>query len=99
MPRAWPPKSPHSNQTKTKQKQKQSLISLYWQTLFENKHTAVSHGEGKRGETGVRVFHVKKKTKKGRSHHGAVEMNPTRNHEVADSIPGLTQWVRDLALL
>ena len=25
--------------------------------------------------------------------------NPTRNDEVAGSIPGLTQWVEDLALL
>ena len=24
--------------------------------------------------------------------------NPTRNHEVLGSIPGLTQWVKDLAL-
>ena len=32
------------------------------------------------------------------SHRGAVETNPTRNHEVTGSIPGLTQWVKDLVL-
>ena len=25
-------------------------------------------------------------------------INPTRNHQVVDSIPGLAQWVEDLAL-
>ena len=29
---------------------------------------------------------------------GAAEMNPTRNHEVEGLIPGLAQWVKDLAL-
>ena len=32
------------------------------------------------------------------SHCGAAEMNPTRNHEVVGSIPGLIHWVKDLAL-
>ena len=32
-------------------------------------------------------------------HRGAVEANLTRNHEVAGSIPGLAQGVKDLALL
>ena len=29
---------------------------------------------------------------------GAAETNPTRNHEVAGSIPGLAQWVKALLL-
>ena len=32
------------------------------------------------------------------SHCGAAETNPTRNHEVVGSIPGLAQWVKGLAL-
>ena len=31
------------------------------------------------------------------SHRGSVETNPTRNHEVVGSVPGLTQWVKNLA--
>ena len=30
----------------------------------------------------------------GSFHRGAAETNPTRNHEVAGSIPGLTLWVK-----
>ena len=32
------------------------------------------------------------------SRRGTVETNPTRNHEVVGSTPGLNQWVKDPAL-
>ena len=34
----------------------------------------------------------------GSSRRGEVETNPSRNHEVVGSIPGLTQWVEDMEL-
>ena len=43
-------------------------------------------------------YNVVFKTNTGSSHCGAAETNPTRNHEVAGSIPGLAQQVMVLAL-
>ena len=41
---------------------------------------------------------VKLKIQNRSSCRGSGEMNPTRNHEVAGSIPGLAPWVKDPAL-
>ena len=56
-------------------------------------------GRGRASSREMRREKIQQITEQGSSHRGEVEMNPTGNHEVADLIPGLNQWVKDPVLL
>ena len=53
---------------------------------------------GGRGGRGVGQRRLRKKAASGSSCCGSGVMNPMSIREVVGSIPGLTQWVKDLAL-
>ena len=48
--------------------------------------------------TGVKGFCGDQDKVGRRSRRGTEETNPTRNHDVAGSIPGLVHWFKNLAL-
>ena len=60
--------------------------------------TTVARVQSLAQECPLAIGVTKKRKKERSSHRGTVEMNPTRNYEVAGSIPGLAQWVKDPAL-
>jgi len=86
-------------------------VKMIRQLSFSSRHTLLFFLESsqtgqKKATKGLRVKaswgilsnKVKKKLS-WCSRCGTAETNPTRNHEVAGSIPGLTQWFKDRALL
>ena len=58
----------------------------------------LQRGGGYLADTSRKSFPCGQEEKGRTSCRGAVEINLTRNHQVAGSIPGLTQWVKDLVL-
>ena len=61
-------------------------IKFYKQrTIYMMEHFLTFHKETKH----IYIIHI------WSFHRGRAETNLTRNHEIAGSIPGLTQWVKD----
>ena len=74
--------------------------SVPWVSIFIGKTCTLNlkrPAHNKKGKLDVKSGKVSKKYHRS-SHRGAAETNLTRNAEVAGSIPGLDQWVKDPAL-
>ena len=79
----------------------ESGAEKYIRSLGFTDYTTIYKTDKQQGptcSTGNSTQYINGKRKWGSSCHGSVETNPTRNHEVVGSIPGLIQWVKDLAL-
>ena len=66
--------------------------------MLPQSHPKLSTWKGSMTVLGQKNIKVLKSPPSRSSRRGTVETDLTGNHEVASSIPGLTQWVEDLAL-
>ena len=83
--------------------QGKKLINLYGEisefiVIIGDINTPVSETDTSRRRSSPRT-ELNSKAPSRSSHCGTEETNLTRNHKVEGSIPGLAQWVKDLALL
>ena len=83
------------------------MVRIYKQTFLQRRQTDKKHMKRCLKSLVIREIQIKttmryhltpvRMTIIRSSRLGAAEMYATRNHEVADSIPGPAQWVKDLA--
>ena len=92
----WDPLTKKDNRYTHKKRKRKRNPYIKPKTVIKSQEKRTKE-EGKKKPNINKSKTIKKMTVRS-SHHGSVEMNPTRNHEVVGLIPGLAQWVKDPVL-